>query len=172
MDNKPAHTRALIEWLPVGLLTWYGRDGCANAIITAWFAVLEGHRPRLRASWPTGPGAQLHLWAGADFVLNVPGDERLVAVRNLVKRGLVSFEIDSELDQDIVSGVRVCAPRLVDCILQIECTNSRLIEAEFDADIVGDVVLFHHHGAQIDPSSNSEFLTQKILLPMSFSSFE
>ncbi|MBW2503760.1 MAG: hypothetical protein JRE16_04225 [Deltaproteobacteria bacterium] len=172
MVSKPTHTRALIEWRPAGLVTWYGTDGCTNAIITAWFALFEGPSPRLRAAWPVGPGVRRRLWAGADFVLNVPGEECLMAVRDLVTRGLVSFEVNSELDQEIICGVRVCAPRLADCILQIECTNSRLIDSEFDSDIVGDVVLFHHHGVQIDPSANGQVQTQNLLSRKTFSSFE
>ena len=150
MTEQPFGTKAPVAWLPAGLISWYGTGGSPVTLVTSWVALVGGDRPRLRTAWHGRHELLSRFWAGGDFVLNVPFEGGLVAIREVMSQGKLCFNAELDLGYACVPGTAAVAPRLLDCAVQIECVGGRLIDAGFEADLCGDVARVHRGTVVID----------------------
>ena len=143
---------APVEWPPAGLITWYAPDGRAVALVASWVALIGGTDPRVRTSWHGHNDTYSRLWTGGDFVYNVPSEDGLDRLGKIVSRGRLCLSVEDDLGYICQTGVTSVAPRLVDCMVQIECVKGHLVEATADVELCGDAVRLHRDDRVIDLS--------------------
>ena len=144
--------RAPVSLLPAGLISWYGAGGLPVTLVTAWVALIGGNRPRIRTAWHGRHDPLSCFWPGGDFVLNMPHDNALVAIREVMTQGKLCLDAELDLGYVYAAGIAAVAPRLLDCAVQIECVGGRMIDTGFEADLCGDVVCLHREQVVIDPA--------------------
>lgn len=155
MFKDTPEIKAPVAWLPVGLISWYTADGSPVALVTSWLALLGGPGPRVRTAWHGRQALLPNLWAGGDFVLNLPCAAGLAEIRNVMLQGKLCLNVEKELSFSSVEGVVAVAPRLVDCAIQIECMGGQLV-AGLETELCGDVVRVHRGSVVIDPAEVSD----------------
>lgn len=135
-----------VGWSPVGLVTWYAEDGASLAMTTPWMALLGGDNPSVRVAWPSLKNVWSSLWLGGDFVLNLPTESCLVTLRQLSRSGQLCLPAENVLMGDCLPGLKVKAPRLFACPVQIECYGGVLVDNGYESDLCGEVALLHRDG--------------------------
>lgn len=166
MIEQPFKIKAPLSWLPVGLISWYAADGSPVALVTAWVALVGGDNPRLRTAWPGREDLLSCRWAGGDFVLNMPYEADLGRIQDVVRQGGLCIKSDGALGFRCVSGIAAAAPRLLDCAVQIECVNGRLVDSAFDVELSGDVIRVHRDKLVIDPADIPDLCAIRPLTPL------
>jgi flavin reductase (DIM6/NTAB) family NADH-FMN oxidoreductase RutF len=151
MIEQPFGIKAPVAWMPAGLISWYGAGGLPVTLVTAWVALVGGERPRIRTAWHGRHDLLSRFWTGGDFVLNVPYENDLAAIREVMGQGKLCFNAEADLGYACAPGVAAVAPRLLDCAVQIECVSGRLLEAIFETDLCGDVARVHRGKVVVDP---------------------
>lgn len=140
-----------ITWFPAGLISWYAPGGVPVAMATSWVALIGGNAPRMRTAWHGVHDSVSRFWTGGDFVYNVPDENRLEKIREVMCRGRLCLNAEDDLNYHSTSGVAAVAPRLIDCRVQIECVNGKLVESGRDVELCGDVVRLHRGQTVINP---------------------
>jgi len=138
--------RAPLNWSPVGLVTWYAEDGTSLALLTPWMALLGGDVPSVRVAWPNRKNGCLELWRGGDFVLNLPTEQCLLTLRQVSRLGQLCLPAEDVLMGKCLTGLKVGAPRLAECPVQIECRAGVLVDNGYESDLCGEVALVHRDG--------------------------
>lgn len=165
MKNGISEIKAPIAWLPAGLISWYGPEGKAVALVTSWIAIIGGPSPRIRTAWHGRQDQLNDLWTGGDFVLNVPSSQGLDTISRAMSKGKLCFSEGEELNLDSVAGLVAVAPRLFDCAVQIECVDGNLFESGVDVELCGDVVRVHRGEVVIDPEKIPDLCAVQPLSP-------
>lgn len=141
-------------WLPVdvaplALLTWFAPGGPAVASLASWLAVIGDARPRMRAGCGSCGLRAGQFPDGADFVVNVPGDQHSAALHVLISK----LRSGETLLIDQLAGTRparkVHAPLLAGCELHLECAHGCLSPGDWDTELDGDLLLLHRAGTTI-----------------------
>lgn len=135
--------RQPVEGLPVGLVSWYAPGERAVALVTYWVAMIGGEVPRLRASWPGRRDPRSLFWTGGDFVLNIPSEKSLPAIRQLARLGRVCLDVEDDLGVFPAEGELVHAPRMSNCPVQIECCRGCVDQGPVEPEVFGHVLLMH-----------------------------
>lgn len=144
-----------IEGLPVGLITWYAPAGPV-AVLISWLAVVNGFPPELRAGCSGRLPGDEPFPEGADFAINIPGDEKIHGLRELMQEGAAGpVSIGARVKLHPARSVH--APLLTGCVLQIECAHGRLLAGEWEPELAGDILLLHRGGHFIDPADHPDF---------------
>jgi flavin reductase (DIM6/NTAB) family NADH-FMN oxidoreductase RutF len=148
-------------WLPIevtsiGVVTWYTPSGPAAAVLAAWLAVVSGRPPELRAGCSGRLLGVEDFPTGTDFAVNIPANPQCPALRELMP-GLCSGERAACLDpRGLVLARSVHAPLLAGCTLQIECAHGRLLAADSEPELAGDILLLHRGGVFLDPADHAD----------------
>lgn len=157
-----------IDLTPVGVVTWYTPSGPAAAVLAAWLAVVNGPPPALRAGCSGRLPGEEDFPAGTDFAVNVPADLQFPALRQLL-RGYRAGGRAKRLDpRKFVPARTVHAPLLAGCMLQIECARGRLLSADREPELAGDILLLHRGGVFLDPADHSDLCALwplRVILP-------
>ncbi len=151
MDNSKQEILAPVAWLPAGLVSWYAPGGVPAALVTSWVALVGGKHPRVRTAWHGKQDSMSRFWSGGDFVYNVPHEECLEKIREVMRQGRLCLNPETDLNYKCMSGVASVAPRLVDCRVQIECINGVLVDSGGEVELCGDVVRLHRDRTVVDP---------------------
>ena len=151
MPENSFEIKAPIAWMPAGLISWYAPDGSPLALVTSWVALVGGDMPRLRTAWHGRYDPLSRFWTDGDFILNVPSDNGLDAIREILRHGKLCLNAETTLGYSCASGVVAVAPRLLECTVQIECVGGCLTESDFDAELCGDVARVHRDDVILDP---------------------
>ncbi len=151
MIAPPLGIKVPLAWLPAGLISWYDPDGNPLVLVTPWIALVGGPLPRLRTAWYGHYDSDTHFYQGSDFVLNVPHDRDFETIGSILNKGKFCLHDEQELSYSCCSGVVAVAPRLLECVLQIECVGGRLLETNFDTELCGDVASIHRDGINLNP---------------------
>lgn len=151
MTDPSFEIKAPVAWLPAGLISWYDPGGQPLVMVTSWIALVGGASPRLRTAWYGRYASASSLWPGGDFILNIPHERGLKAIRSKLHNGEFCLHAEKGLTYSCVSGIAAVAPRLLECAVQIECVGGRLLETTFDAELCGDVARVHRDGINLDP---------------------
>lgn len=154
-----------VAWLPTGLISWYAQDGSPVAMVTSWVALIGGSKPRARMAWHASSDPFPLFWYGGDFVLNIPHEDRLDDIRAVMHQRQRPVNVEDCLGCATASGVIALAPRLIDFAVQVECVRGELINNEFEAELVGDVVRVHRGEIVIDPAEISDLCALQPLSP-------
>lgn len=166
MVDKFTEIKAPVAWLPAGLVSWYGPEGKAVALVTSWIALVGGPHPRIRTAWHGRQCTLSKNWPCGDFVLNVPCADGLNTIRMAMSGGKLCFTEGGELTLASVAGLVAAAPRLLDCAVQIECTGGVLLEPGLDAELCGEVVRVHRGQTVIDPKEIPDLCAVQPLSPV------
>ena len=140
-----------VAWLPAGLISWYAPEGSPVALVTSWIALIGGKGPRVRTAWHGCHDPLSRFWPGGDFVLNVPSKQGLVEIQRVMINGRVCLTSQDDFDLACAAGIAAVAPRLLNCAVQLECVNGRLVEMGADFELCGEVVRVHRNQIVIDP---------------------
>ena len=157
-----------IDVTPVGVITWYAPSGPAAAVLAAWLAVVNGIPPELRAGCSGRLPGEEAFPAGTDFAVNVPADLQFPALRKLM-HGLRAGEWAARLDpRGLVPARTVHAPLLAGCTLQLECAHGRFLNADWEPELAGDILLLHRGGVFLDPADHADLCALwplRVILP-------
>lgn len=151
MSEKSHEIFAPVAWLPAGLISWYAPGGAPVALVTSWVALIGGMNPRMRTAWHGNQDAASRFWAGGDFVYNIPDEASLREIRRMIQYGQLCLHAENDLKYDCMSGIASVAPRLINCRVQIECVNGKLIDSGGEIELCGDVVRLHRDQVVIVP---------------------
>ena len=154
-----------MAWLPAGLISWYAPDGSPVALVTSWLALIGGKGPRIRTAWHGGQDPLSRFWPGGDFVLNVPSREGLTEIQSVLARGRLCLTSTGGFNMESRSGIAAVAPRLLQCVVQIECMGGQLVDAGKDVELCGDVVRVHRHETVVDPADIPDLCAIQPLRP-------
>ena len=141
-----------LAWLPAGLISWYAPGGSPVALVTSWLALIGGKGPRIRTAWHGRQDPLSRFWPGGDFVLNVPSLAGLQYVQRVMERGYICLTAKDEFPLNSASGIAAEAPRLLDCVIQIECVGGKLVDVGSDVELCGEVVRVHRDSTVINPA--------------------
>jgi len=166
MIEHPFEIKAPLSWLPAGLISWYAPDGSPVALVTAWVALVGGDNPRIRTAWAGREDLLSCSWAGGDFVLNIPYEADLNRIQDVVRQGGLCLNSEGALGFRCAPGIVAAAPRLLDCAVQIECVNGRLVDSDFDVELCGDVIRVHRDQVVIDPADIPDLCAIQPLIPL------
>jgi flavin reductase (DIM6/NTAB) family NADH-FMN oxidoreductase RutF len=150
MHEPSFETKAPVAWRPTGLISWYGPDGNPLVLVTSWIALVGGSLPRLRTAWCGRFDSDSRYWLGGDFILNIPHESDLETISRIMDKGKFCLHAEEDMNYSCLSGLSATAPRLLECAVQIECVEGRLIETAFDAELCGDVARVHRAGVNLD----------------------
>ena len=157
-----------IDLTPVGVVTWYTPSGPAAAVLAAWLAVVNGAPSELRAGCAGRLLGEEDFPAGTDFAVNVPAALQFPALRKLL-HGCRAGGRAARLDpRKFVPARMVHAPLLAGCMLQIECARGRLLSADWEPELAGDILLLHRGGVFLDPADHSDLCALwplRVILP-------
>lgn len=142
--------KAPLAWLPAGLISWYDADCNPMVLVTPWIALVGAPLPRLRTAWYGHYDSDTRFCPGSDFVLNMPHDRDLETIRSIVNQGKFCLHAEQELGYSCLSGGAAAAPRLLGCVVQIECLAGQLLETNFDTELCGDVVSMYRDGVNLE----------------------
>lgn len=166
MAEDTYEIKAPVAWLPAGLITWYAPGGAALALVTSWVALIGGKHPRMRTAWHGNHDPLSRFWSGGDFVYNVPQADCLEGIRDAMKLGRLCLYAETDLGFQCTSGIASVAPRLLDCLVQVECINGKLMESGTETELCGDVVRLHRDQVTINPNDIPDLCA---IQPLSFS---
>ncbi len=151
MTDENVKIKVPVAWLPAGLISWYAPGGTPVALVTSWVALIGGKSPRLRTSWHGSQDSLSRFWSGGDFVYNVPHEFCLGRIRDVMRTGRLCLDVKADLDYNCQSGIASVAPRLISCMVQLECINGRLVESGGESELCGDVVRLHRGRSVLNP---------------------
>lgn len=155
-----------LAWLPAGLISWYAPEGTPVALVTSWLALIGGKGPRIRTAWHGRQDPLSRFWPGGDFVLNVPSQAGLQDVQRAMERGCLCLTAHDEFPLKSASGIAAVAPRLLDCVIQIECIGGQLVDAGSDVELCGEVVRIHRDRIVINPADLPDLCAINPLSPI------
>lgn len=151
MGFESKEIRAPVAWLPAGLISWYAPDGSPVALVTSWLALIGGQSPRVRTAWHGGRDSLSRFWPGGDFVLNVPSRKGLAEIQSELASGRLCLTSTSGFNMESRSGIAAVAPRLLQCVVQVECLRGQLVDVGKETELCGDVVRVHRHETVVGP---------------------
>lgn len=165
MPDPYSQIKGPVAWLPAGLISWYAPGGEPLVLVTSWFALVGGGKPRLRTAWPGRYDPESRFWAGGDFVLNIPDESGLEAIRKVMGQGKLCVNAETELGYSCLSGLVAMAPRLLESVVQLECVSGCLIDNGFDMELSGKVVRLHRENVALDPVTIPDLCAIRPLSP-------
>ncbi len=165
MIEQSFEVKTPVSWLPAGLISWYDPGGLPVVLVTSWVALVGGEHPRIRTAWHGCYDPLSCFWTGGDFVLNVPHEVGMEKVRNVMLRGKICPDAEKDLNYSCVSGLVSVAPLLLDCAVQIECVDGRLVDSGPVTELCGDVVRMHRDQVTFDPADIPDLCAVNPLTP-------
>jgi flavin reductase (DIM6/NTAB) family NADH-FMN oxidoreductase RutF len=149
----------------VGLVTWYAPNGSAMALVVSWLGAIDGHPPLLKAGC-SGQSLTPDLFpAGADFAVNLPAGFDLPLLGCLLQQSSGGCPLSLAAGPHVVPARRIHAPLLAACWLQLECRNGQFLSRDWEAELVGDILLLHRGDVAYDPVDHPDFSALHPLRP-------
>lgn len=158
--------KPIISWFPAGLISWYAPDDIPYALVTSWVALIGGDAPCIITAWHGQYNALSRVWKGGDFVFNVPSEQGLQAIRDLMAQGKLCLDVCADLRQACVIGLVAAAPRLTGCSVQLECIGGTLSDSEYDTELRGEVVYLHRGPVSMAAADIKDLCAMQTLSPL------